>query len=255
MPTLEDARGIATHTRWPRRGPLLRSPLLESLGLVGGFTTRALGAMGGSLGTREQHAANRGALARSLGFEAVARVKQVHGDRVVPAPTPSAPWPEADGLWTAARGVLLGISAADCVPVLVAEQGSELLGAAHAGWKGTSLGVARVLVETLVTAGAHRDRLVAAVGPSIGPCCYTVDEERAALVRERLGPGFEDVVADGHFDLWTANARQLAAEDVRAVEVASVCTRCGGEDVWSYRGRADGGDYGTCLGFIGRGAS
>jgi YfiH family protein len=236
---------------WTRDSGLLRSPLLDSLGLVAGFTTRRFGSMGDATTPLEVQRANRAAVARALGFEDVVRTRQVHGTDVVQVDAPTTPWPEADALWSDRRDVLLGMVAADCVPVFVADRDGAFLGIAHAGWRGTSLGVTRELVRAMVAGGARAGRLVAALGPSIGPCCYTIDPERVELVRNRLGPGNDDIVADGRMDLWLANERQLRKEGVETVEVSGICTRCGGEDVWSYRGRTPDTEYGTCLAFLG----
>src|SRR5439155_4885480 len=110
-------------------------------------------------------------------------------------------WPVADAMWTDRAGVLLSVAAADCVPVLVAAREGPI-GAAHAGWEGTSKGVTTALVSALVAAGADPHALAAAIGPSIGPCCYTIDEARAAMVRER-GEGDHLLERDGAivFDL------------------------------------------------------
>jgi YfiH family protein len=249
----------ATVTTWTSRDGLLWSSALSSLGLVAGFTTRQQGSMAGSHHPLEEQARNRTALARTLGFDAVVRTRQVHGREVVRAETQVEPWPIADGQWTERSGVLLGVAAADCVPILLADPHGPI-GAAHAGWQGTTARVAEALVEALVGHGADRGRLVAALGPSIGPCCYTIDEERADIVRQRIGgdavsrAGDAEGGAPGAFvlDLWGANAAQLRAAGVRAVEVAGLCTLSGGADLWSYRGRGADGRHGTQLGFIGR---
>lgn len=246
------ARADVTSATWTRERGLLRSPLLGSLGLVAGFTTRAFGSMGDATTPLEEQRRNRETVARMLGFDDVVRTRQVHGAGVVRAEEVTTPWPEADALWSDRRGKLLGMVAADCVPVFVAEADGDALGLAHAGWRGTSFGVARALVRAMVAGGARPDRLVAALGPSIGPCCYTIDPERVDLVRSRLGPGNDDIVANGRMDLWAANARQLREEGVQTVEVSAICTRCSGEDVWSFRGRTPDTDYGTCLAFLGR---
>jgi YfiH family protein len=235
---------------WYRDDGVLRSPLLDSLGVTAGFTTRRFGSMGDAITPLEEQQRNRSRFAQSLGYEDVVRVRQVHGNAVARMDAPRSPWPQADALWSDRRRVLLGIVAADCVPVFLIEPGGAI-GIAHAGWMGTSLGVTRALVRELHSHGIEPSRLVASLGPSIGPCCYTIHEERAELVRERLGPGNDDIVADGRMDLWAANARQLRDEGVETVEVSGICTRCGGEDVWSYRGRTSDAEYGTCLAFLG----
>lgn len=239
---------------WGAGGGLLTSPLLDAMGPVAGFTTRARGSMGGSLASLQAQARHRARLAASLGFDGVARVRQVHGRTVVRADanvaSTAADWPEADALWTDRPGVLLGIVAADCVPVYLVEP-EGMLGLAHAGWAGTSLRVTAALLDAMVEAGARPERMVAALGPSIGPCCYTIDEERAALVRERLGAEANGALLPGRMDLWAANRAQLLAAGVRRIEVSRTCTRCGGADIWSYRARGGDGAYGTCMAYLG----
>ncbi|HEV2251127.1 MAG TPA: polyphenol oxidase family protein [Candidatus Limnocylindria bacterium] len=239
---------------WIEHDGILRSPALGRLGLVAGFTTRALGSMAGGVFPLDEQDRNRASLGARLGFDRVVRLTQVHGDTVVHADEVGTPWPEADAMWTATPGLLLGVAAADCVPILVADPLGPI-GAAHAGWQGTSKRIAVRLVETLVRNGADPARLVAAIGPSIGPCCYVIDGARASVIRERLGADSGDVLfagPDGRpvFDLWSANAQQLEQSGLRTVERCDVCTQSGGADIWSYRG--DQGRNGTGLGIIGR---
>jgi purine-nucleoside/S-methyl-5'-thioadenosine phosphorylase / adenosine deaminase len=240
---------------WVERDGLLRSPLLERYHVVAGFTTREQGSMAGSVFPLDEQARNRDALARRLGFDAVARVRQVHGNAVVRVDRAVEPWPEGDAIWTERTGVLLGIAAADCVPVLVADPPSGRIGAAHAGWQGTRLRVAQALVRALVGAGSRASALVASIGPSIGPCCYTIDGARADLVRASGQGAYLRQRPDGAtvLDLWAANVAQLRDLGVESIEVSRICTRSGGHDLWSYRGRDPDGRYGTQLGFIGRG--
>ena len=251
---------VAT-TGWVERDGLLRSPALTALGLVAGFSTRALGSMAGGVYPLQEQERNRESLARALGFDRVVRVKQVHGATVAHADAVGDPWPEADGLWTGTSGLLLGIAAADCVPLLLADPACGIVGAAHAGWQGTSRRIVQALVARMVQAGARAERLVAAIGPSIGPCCYSVDVARADTIRERLGADAADALQvegvngpDGQrrivFDLWATNAQQLAQAGVRVIERADLCTQSGGADVWSHRGES--GRNGTGLGVIGR---
>ncbi|HKW78907.1 MAG TPA: polyphenol oxidase family protein [Candidatus Limnocylindria bacterium] len=242
---------VATAT-WTARDGLYWSPALGALGLVAGFTTKAQGSMAGSHHPLDEQAANRAALAKRLGFDAVMRTKQVHGREAIHVTHQAEPWPLADAQWTELAGVLLGVAAADCVPILVADP-SGPIGAAHAGWQGTSLRVAEALIEAMAAGGAARERLVGVIGPSIGPCCYTIDADRAATVTSRIGDAALRRNERGIvFDLWQANAAQLRGAGVRRVEVAGLCTRSGGADLWSYRARGADGAYGTQLGFIGR---
>ena len=243
---------LATRPTWIERDGLLYSPLLSSLGLVAGFTTKAQGSMAGSFHPLEEQARNREALARRLGFREITRTKQVHGREVVRTERQVEPWPVADAQWTDQSGVLLGVAAADCVPILVADPRGPI-GVAHAGWQGTTLRVAEALVEAMVAAGAARERLVASLGPSIGPCCYMIDAQRATTVAQLIGE--DALVREGErvvMDLWRSNAAQLRASGVERIEVSGICTRSGGADLWSNRARDAEGKYGTQLGFLGR---
>jgi len=239
---------------WVDRDGLLRSPLLERYGVLAGFTTRAQGSLAGSVFALEEQEQNRRALARGLGFDAVARVRQVHGNTVVRLDRALEPWPEADAMWTDRAGVLLGVAAADCVPILLVDPASGRIGAAHAGWQGTRLRVAQALVRALVGAGSRASGIVASIGPSIGPCCYTIDDARADLVRASGQGANLHERSDGGttFDLWSANVAQLRDLGIESIEVSRICTLSGGHDLWSYRGRDSEGRYGTQLGFIGR---
>ena len=239
---------------WVERDGLLRSPLLERYRVLAGFTTRAQGSMAGSVFPADEQARNRELLAHGLGFDAVARVRQVHKNGVVRLDGAIEPWPEGDALWTDRAGVLLGIAAADCVPILVVDPASGRIGAAHAGWQGTRLRVAQALVRALVGAGSRASSIVASIGPSIGPCCYTIDGARADLVRASGQGAYLRDVSTGAtaFDLWSANVAQLRDLGVESIEVSRICTLSGGYDLWSYRGRDADGRYGTQLGFIGR---
>jgi YfiH family protein len=139
---------------------------------------------------------------------------------------------EGDGLVTHVRGVLLGVGTADCVPVLVVDRVRRVVGAFHAGWRGT---VARIVEAGIATMrqeyGSQPEHLVAAVGPSIGTCCYAVGEE----VRDRFAGEFEygadlfrSVGGEMFVDLWEANRRQLldAGVCVERITVVGECTGC-----------------------------
>ena len=235
---------------WVERDGMLFSPLLESVGVVAGFTTRAQGSMAGSVYPLDEQARNRERLAQHLGFSEIARVKQVHRNAVAHISHAVDPWPVADALWTERPGLLLGIAAADCVPILVADRRSARIGAAHAGWQGTLAEVAVALVRALLADGADPSSLVGSLGPSIGPCCYDIDGDRARLLASQ-STHLDEREGRVFFDLWSANAAQLARCGVQDIEIAGICTKSGGQDLWSYRARDEQGRYGTQLGFIG----
>ena len=141
----------------------------------------------------------------------------------------------ADGLITAAPGILLGIQTADCVPVLAADTRQHVVAAFHAGWRGTAARIVEHGIAQMVSSfGCRPEDLVAAVGPSIGPCCYTVGEELHGAFRDTF-PYAESLFAGSsetglRFDLWEANRRQLLDSGVSATKITIMaeCTGCTG---------------------------
>jgi YfiH family protein len=125
--------------------------------------------------------ANSPELAAALDADRVAMVAQVHGRRVVvirdaaDVPAVSA---EADALISIAPRIAVAVRAADCVPLLLADPITGAVGAVHAGWRGTAAGIAAETVETLRREfGVKPENLLAAIGPSVGPCCYDVGSD------------------------------------------------------------------------------
>ena len=118
----------------------------------------------------------------------VRRPVQVHGAVVLSADSGSA-LGEADASVATRPGVAVGVVTADCVPVLVAA-GAHAVAAVHAGWRGLARGVIPRALEALAQA-APGVGVVAAIGPSIGPCCYEVDAPVIEAMRERFGAAAE----------------------------------------------------------------
>src|SRR5208282_2561841 len=110
---------------------------------------------------------------------AIARLNQVHGAEVrcVGRADCCGARPDGDGLVTATPGIVLTILTADCVPLLMADAQSRVAAALHAGWRGTLAGIAAAGVDAMVSLGASPAGIRAALGPSIGPCCFEVDAE------------------------------------------------------------------------------
>jgi YfiH family protein len=156
--------------------------------------------------------------------------------------------PRADALITDRVDVALAVKTADCVPILIADRERRAAAAIHAGWRGTARGIAAGTVLSLRTRfEIEPDALVAAIGPSIGACCYQVGPEvRAGFAGASRAPVAADVV-DGWFaagdgdrlqlDLWRANREQLEAVGVPAasIHVAGLCTACHVDRFFSYR--------------------
>lgn len=242
--------------------PLLRAPALTARGFAHGFTTRVGGVsdgpfaslnLGGAVGddpalVRENHRR----LARSLGYERLHQTHQVHGGAVhVPAPD-AAPADtfrvEADALVATAPGMAVAIRVADCVPVLLADPATGRVAAAHAGWRGVVTGVVGAALDALDP--SDPGAVIAAIGPSIGPCCFEVGEEVAAEIAARTAP---DVVLPRtgekpRVDLWRAVEGQLRARGVTAVTTLGRCTVCEPGAFFSFR--RDGARSGRMVGVI-----
>jgi hypothetical protein len=169
---------------------------------------------------------------------------------------------EGDGLITDVPGVLLGVGTADCVPVLVVDVAKRVVAAFHAGWRGT---VARIVERGIAMMreeyGSQARDLMAAVGPGVGPCCYTVGEE----VWSEFGRQFEYAkelfvrradTREIRLNLWEANRSQLLDAGVEEASIAMTgeCTACtrnqsGGLRYFSHR--AEHGIAGRMLNIIG----
>jgi hypothetical protein len=181
-----------------------------------------------------------------------ARVRQVHGCRVVEAEAGTEPVEEADVVATASPGVAACVSVADCVPVLLADPGSGAVAAVHAGWRGTIGGAAAAGVKALVDRhGARPGDLLAAIGPGIGPCCFEVSRDLAVRFRDEVGPVTATPRDHGsRVDLWRANELLLRRAGVarRRIETLGRCTSC--EDGKFFSHRRDRGITGRHVAFI-----
>jgi len=184
---------------------------------------------------------------------------QIHSTEVLTVGTerwtsPGAP--KADGLVTDRPGVVLGVMAADCAPVLLADGQAGVIGAAHAGWKGALAGVVQATIEKMEGLGARRERIVAAIGPCIGPASYEVGPEFPApflAQDEANGVFFKTAARAGHFmfDLPGYLCRRVAAAGV-SVSASGHDTLASTEDFFSYRRNTLEGvrDYGRGLSAI-----
>ncbi len=175
---------------------------------------------------------------------------------------------QGDGLYTRDASLLLGILTADCVPVLIADTRTRAVAAFHAGWRGT---VQRI-VERGIGAmsqrfGCRPQDLIAAIGPSIGPCCFEVGAEVREQFEAQFGYGGELVAkvaaqpdSPVRLNLWEANRRQLldAGLAPSAITLIGECTACtrlddGRRKYFSHR--AEQGFTGRMLSLIGTVAS
>ena len=167
------------------------------------------------------------------------RLHQVHGDTVVRADTlaPSGTPPDGDALVATAPGSVLAVLTADCAAVaLGSPEGAH--GAVHVGWRGLAAGVLERALEAMADLGATR--VVAGVGPCIGPCCYEFSEEGLDTLEARLGPGVRGTTTWGTpaLDLPAALRAVLGAGGASLAHDDMRCTACEA-DAFSHRRRRD----------------
>jgi YfiH family protein len=232
---------------------------------------------------RETVARNRQLLAEAVtGNPAtpLITVRQIHSNLVLRAgAAPSKPV-KADGLITDEPGLLLSVMTADCIPILIADRRRRVVGAFHAGWRGTvqrivECGVGRMRLEF----GSRPEDLIAAIGPGNSACCYSVGEEVQAafesqfvyacelfsevydpdpvrlkypmLFLNQRAPGHASPLISVHLDLVEANRRQLIDAGLKPERIQRVggCTHCQNHRFFSYR--AEHGRTGRMMATIG----
>jgi purine-nucleoside/S-methyl-5'-thioadenosine phosphorylase / adenosine deaminase len=247
----------------------------RSLAALGGirhaFFTRAGGvsqgiyaSLNGGVGSHDDRAhvdENRARMAAALGVapDALITAYQIHSADVVVA---EAPWthqarPRADAIVTRVAGLAVGVSTADCGPVLLADAEARVVGAAHAGWRGALSGVTDAAIAAMERLGARRERIVAALGPMISQPSYEVGADLMERFRA-ADPGnaqfFRPAERPGHalFDLPGYVALRLARAGITRIENLAQCTYADADRFYSFRRTTHRGepDYGRHINAI-----
>ena len=182
-------------------------------------------------------------------------VHQIHSPTavVVDRPWPHEARPPADALVTAASGIVLGIVTADCTPVLLADKGAGVIGAAHAGWRGAHGGVIEATVAAMEGLGARPANIAAAIGPTISQASYEVDESFRANFAQ-TDERFFVAGRDGHwqFDLPAYVASRLSGCGIERIEDLALDTYASEADYFSFRRATHRGEptYGRQISLI-----
>jgi hypothetical protein len=233
---------------------MLQSALLSIPGVRHAFFTRDGGVSDGfyaslnaGLGSRdapERVAENRARMAAALGVapDRLVTAYQVHSPNVVFATEPwsRAEAPRADAVVTRVPALAVGVTTADCGPLLLADREAGVVGAAHAGWRGALTGVAEAAVEAMEKLGASRRRIVVALGPMIRQPNYEVGPDFVARFAAE-DPGsegfFTPAAREGHamFDLPGYITARLQRAGVGRIEDLGHCTYGDPARFFSYR--------------------
>ncbi|MDB5713505.1 MAG: pgeF [Sphingomonadales bacterium] len=245
------------------RAPILASTRHGFLGRTGGVSTGMVKGLSVGLGSHDDPQAvveNRRRAAESVAPGALlVTVYQTHSaDAVaVTAPFPDDARPPADALVTDRPGLVLGIVTADCAPILLADVEAGVVGAAHAGWKGALGGVTDAAILAMEKLGAQRERIAAAIGPSIARASYEVDDAFRLRFAE-ADPATERFFADGRrvghfqFDLEAYVAHRLAIAGVKRIAALGLDTYSQADRFFSFRRATHAGepDYGRQISLI-----
>jgi polyphenol oxidase len=233
---------------------MLTAKILGLTGIRHGFFTRSGGvsegpyaSLNGGIGSRDDAAKvaeNRARMAAALGVEpdCFLTAYQIHSPQVVVAEMPWTPQarPHADAIVTRMRALAIGVSTADCGPVLFADPDAGVIGAAHAGWRGALGGVIEATVEAMERLGARRATIRAAAGPMIRQASYEVGPDLIARfdAEDRVSSRFFAPAArQGHalFDLGGYVAARLLRAGITQVEDLGLCTYADPAQFFSYR--------------------
>jgi YfiH family protein len=177
-----------------------------------------------------------------LAMHRVSYARQVHGADAGRAPEGGGFAGLVDILTTTERGVPLAIFTADCLAIVLYDPVARVLGLAHVGWRGTVRGTTQAAVRSVCERGGVASRLRVAIAPSIGPCCYEVDEPVTAEFERVFGQrwtGWGAPAGNGHvmLDLWAANEALLRGAGVAPASIDNprLCTACHPGLLYSYR--------------------
>ena len=224
----------------------------------GGVSDGLYATLNGGLGSHDSTvsvAENRARMAQALGVKpsALLTAYQIHSPDVaiVDAPWSADKRPRADAIVTRTPGLAVGVTTADCGPILFADPVARVIGAAHAGWRGALTGIVEATVTAMKDLGARPEQILAAIGPMIRQPSYEVGpdlitrftSEDAASARF-----FAPAPRDGHamFDLAGYIRARLSRAGVRQVDDLALCTYADAAQFFSFRRSTHKGesDYG-----------
>jgi YfiH family protein len=225
---------------------------------AGGVSTGLYSSLNGGVGSRDEAhkvVENRARMSAALGVEPrrLLTAYQSHSPNVVIA---EAPWttenrPQADAIVTRMRALAIGVTTADCGPVLLADPRAGVIAAAHAGWRGALTGVVEATVAAMERLGAARGEIRAAIGPMIRQANYEVGPDLVARFRAEDPASsrfFAPAKREGHamLDLAGYVAARLKRAAIGEVEDLGLCTYADPERFFSYRRTTHRGeaDYG-----------
>lgn len=219
------------------------SSLLYYKELIHGFSTRSFGSF-----NREsiKQAIPHFALALNISQKDVVSMDQVHGNKVALVTTNDKQSfvTTIDGIVVKERSCYLCVVTADCVSILAYDPIAHVCGVVHAGWKGSLSNIAEKLIKRMKNAGADEATIRIGVGPSIRVCCYSIDNNRAALFASAF-PKIADTILEQRDGVIYLNLQQLVIKQLMQtgvlqshIEDSIICTHDSSDEFFSYRNKS-----------------
>lgn len=182
--------------------------------------------------------------------------QQVHGNKIKVVNTKDKGHiiSRVDGLITPHPGVILGVRTADCLPLLFYAPGANLIGVAHAGWKGVLAGLPQKMIDQMLKMGALPTEILVIIGPHIGGCCYSVPQSRADAFLRKFG-SLKSLLRKKsgkiYLNLLVAAKSQLIHSGVKSINIflENACTSCENKNFFSFR-KDKQNTYGEMLSII-----
>lgn len=232
---------------------IFSSSLINGKQYFGGFATRALGDARSVARVFEFLSANK------IPYKKLITLGQIHSSNVGFFASEEAANVEhiedTDGIVTKLNDVILTVITADCAPIIFADKKAGIIGISHQGWRGSLKKLAVKTVEVMLKNGADKSTLKVAIGPSIGACCYNIDDDRYYNFLEEFD-GYSEKIFHYHagiryLNLTLLNYLLLLDEGIKKqnIDFFPFCTRCDKKRFFSFR-RDKKSEYGEMFSFI-----
>lgn len=191
---------------------------------------------------------NREKLANKSGFtnKKLIYMNQTHGANIEIVDENSSNLIEnCDAIITQSPNLALMVMVADCIPIIIYDEKQKIISAIHAGRNSTFLKIAKKTAQIFIDKfNSKPENIKAVFGPSIQKCCYEVSPEMVKIVENSFGKEF---VENRNIDLQAINKMQLESLGIKNIEISNICTKCRGENYFSYRKEKNSGRF---AGFI-----
>lgn len=220
----------------------------------GGFSTRALGDGRKTGSIFDFFAANR------INYNQIVIPGQIHSTNIQVFDTSDeasevVDIEDTDGIVTKNNGVLLTVVTADCAPIIFADKKNGVIGISHQGWRGSLKRLVQKMIKTMINQGAILNKISVAIGPAIGACCYTIDEDRYYNFLEEFD-GYSSKIfslrhGQRHLNLMLLNYLLIkeTGVDPKNIDFFPFCTKCDHNRFFSFRGQKRE-DFGEMFSFI-----